>query len=112
MKDLTKRRAIRSKAIRASAHGELCTWPGCDSPNGVVFAHSNMSVHGKGTGRKSCDIFGAYMCHEHHTKYDEAAYRGSVSYFCAYESHFMRAMSETWKRLVYKGIIKIEGHEP
>ena len=105
MKDLTKRKAIRSEAIRNSANGETCTWPGCGSSHGVVFAHSNMSVHGKSTGRKADDIFGAYICHEHHLNYDRFRNKD-------YEFYFMRAMSETWKRLVYKGIIRVDGHEP
>ena len=107
MKDLTKRKAIRSEAIRNSANGETCTWPGCGSSHGVVFAHSNMGVHGKGMGRKADDIFGAYMCHEHHIEYDSRGKHGATVLILL----FMLAMSETWKRLVYKGIIKIEGHE-
>ena len=110
MRDLTKRKAIRSPAIRDSAKGETCTWPGCDSPNGVVFAHSNMSIHGKGMGRKADDIFGAYLCYAHHKEYDH--YWTSNKTFGYNESFFMRAMSKTWKLLVYKGIIKVEGHEP
>lgn len=108
MRDLTKRRPIRSKSIRKSAEGESCTWPGCSSTYGVVLAHSNMSIHGKGMKRKADDIYGAYLCGNHHQFYDKET---SMNLFDK-EWHFMRAMSETWRRLIAKGIIKIKDYEP
>lgn len=105
--NLEKRKPIRSKAITQAANGEVCTWPGCGSPDGVVFAHSNMSIHGKAGSLKADDCFGAFLCFDHHHYYDV-----NVSMIPKEkEWHFMRAMSKTWLRLIEKGIIQIKGEK-
>lgn len=96
---------VRSNAIRKAAEGEACTWPGCDSTHGVVLAHSNMSIHGKGMRQKAHDCFGAFLCQHHHWLYDEDDRMSAADK----EWHFMRAMSKTWVRLIEKGIITIKG---
>jgi hypothetical protein len=108
MTDTQKRKPIRSKAITQAANGESCTWPGCGKQDGtVVFAHSNMSIHGKATARKADDLFGAFLCSEHHTEYDQWNRRDDL--VTQGEWHFMRAMSETQRRLFASGIITIKG---
>lgn len=64
-----------------------------------------MSIHGKSTGRKSDDIFGAYLCHKHHFYYDDAR-ENIILLNGSKEWHFMRAMSETLRRLLDAGILK------
>lgn len=101
---LVKREPYRNKKILASANGQSCSWPGCSTCDGtVVFAHSNMSIHGKSMGMKASDAFGAYLCHKHHNYYDnepENMMQGLK------EWNFMRAMSETLRRLLDAGILK------
>lgn len=111
MKDLTKRVAIRSDAIRKAAEDECCTWPGCGvQDKSVVFANSNMSIHGKAGGRKAEDVFGAFLCGSHHSLYDvEPRGQASSSDNLNKEWHFMRAMSATWLRLISLGIITVKG---
>ena len=101
MTDLTKRRAIRSDAIRKAANGEACTWPGCGAMDGtVICAHSNLSVHGKGRGIKSDDVFVAFLCSTHHRMLDESHISKNEK-----EWNFMRAMSNTIRILWDRGII-------
>lgn len=94
---------VRSKSIREAAEGEICTWPGCGSPHGVVLAHSNMSIHGKAMKQKSHDCFAAFLCNNHHWLYD----KGTGMSQSDKEWHFMRAMSKTLMRLIVLGIITI-----
>ena len=102
--NLTKRQAIRSKAIRNAANGEPCTWPGCGVNDGTtVLAHSDMSIHGKGMKRKAEDVFSAFLCGRHH-----AIYGGKDMPREEKEWYFMRAMSATWLRLIELGIIKVK----
>ena len=105
--NLQKISMIRSKAIREAAEGEICTWPGCDSANGVVLAHSNMSIHGKAMKQKSHDFFAAFLCDYHHRHYDKETSMSNADK----EWHFMRAMSRTQMRLIDLGIITIKGAE-
>jgi hypothetical protein len=109
--NLQKVPMVRSKAIREAAEGEICTWPGCDSANGVVPAHSNMSIHGKAGGQKAHDCFVAFLCHQHHNYYDNEpekpyAYKSASG---DKEWNFMRAMSKTQMRLIALRIITING---
>ena len=59
----------RSKKLTQSARNESCV--SCGSDDGtIVWAHSNEQLHGKGMGIKSHDLFGAYLCHKCHERYD------------------------------------------
>ena len=60
----------RSKKLTQSAKHESCVSCGADDGT-IVWAHSNMLRHGKGTGIKAHDLFGAYLCHECHRTYDQ-----------------------------------------
>jgi hypothetical protein len=93
---------IRSKAITQSAKSESCAI--CGALDGtIVWAHSNSLVHGKGRGLKSHDIFGAFLCHHCHYKYDS----GEMSNY-----DFEVAMSHSLLRLIGKGIVTIKGCKP
>ncbi len=101
MKDLTKRKPIRSKAIRKAAEGEACCV--CGRKDGTtVFCHLNESWAGKGMGQKADDIAGFFGCHTCHVNYDIGA--KSVIPDCI----IMRAIYRTWVRLIDKGIITIK----
>lgn len=94
-------KAYRNNKIRQAAKGQECTWPGCRvQDDTVVFAHSNMSLHGKSIGRKADDLFGAFLCYKHHNEYDNLLTRTEAI------GPFMLAMSKTQKRLIDMGIIK------
>lgn len=61
----------RNKALTDSANGESCVACGAQDDT-VVWAHSNRQEHGKGTGIKSHDLLGLYLCAGCHRLYDEA----------------------------------------
>lgn len=109
---LAKREPYRNKKILASANGQSCTWPGCCVEDGtIVAAHSNMGIHGKSTGRKADDLFVAFLCHKHHYYYDNEPENVTIKnneyvFQGLKEWNFMRAMSETLRRLLDAGIIK------
>ena len=101
-----KAHVIRSQAIRESARGQECTMqtPVCTHDRAtVVWAHSNMQLHGKGTGRKADDIFGCYACSNCHAWLDEGNASREEKMLA-----FFRAMSRSWLRLVERGIIKVK----
>lgn len=59
----------RNKKLTQSAKHESCV--SCGANDGtIVWAHSNLSRHGKGMGMKAHDLFGAYLCNNCHQKYD------------------------------------------
>lgn len=59
----------RNKKLTQSARDEACV---CHGRVGTtVWAHSNKQRHGKGTGIKAHDLFGAYLCFESHTDLDQ-----------------------------------------
>lgn len=102
--NITKRVAYRNKKILDAAKGESCTWPGCGVCDGtIVFAHSNMSIHGKSSHQKSDDIFGAFLCYECHHYYDCLPANDTNG---PKEHYFMRAMSATLRRLLDLGVLK------
>lgn len=106
MKDLTKRKVIRSKAILDAARGAPCSI--CGKLDGtIVFCHLNEAWAGKGIGRKSDDIAGFNGCMECHDIYDRRHQNEQHSDYI-----IMRAMYRTLRRLVEKGIIKIKDYEP
>lgn len=111
MKDLTKRRAIRSNAIRKAAKGEECTV--CKRNDGTTsFCHLNESWAGKGTSQKSDDIAGFFGCNLCHAIYDRRIPK-SAGYHPAHDTEvIMRAMYRTWRRLIELKVITIKGYEP
>lgn len=99
---LPKHNYIRSKAILTSANGETCTICGINDGT-IVFCHLNESWAGKGTRIKADDIAGFYGCFKCHKKYDEPKFDLIL------DITVMRAMYRTWKRLIEKNIITING---
>ena len=100
MKDLTKRKAIRSKAITQAAYGEDCCMCGRND-NTTVACHLNEQWAGKGMGLKASDIaifFGCSTCHKDYDVYARIS-----------DKQLMRAMYRTWVRLIEMGIIQIKG---
>lgn len=99
--------------ITDSARGEICEvqLPGCPSPvEGVVWAHSNKLRHGKGVGKKSADIFGAYACNDYcHAIYDGqkplpiGVSRDEV------EDRFQAGHDRSLIKLIIKGLVVIKG---
>lgn len=107
MIDLTKRKPIRSKAIRQAANGEACAV--CGTNDGTtVFCHLNESWAGKGMGQKADDFAGMFLCNVHHDIYDGRTI--SIQKIDAWI--WWRAMYRTWRTLTDKGIIKITDYEP
>lgn len=103
MKDLTKRVAIRSKAIRDAANGESCTV--CDRNDGTtVFCHLNEGWAGKGGNLKADDIAGFFGCQKCHDVYDGRGKYGRIG-----EWEITRAMYRTIRRLWELGILSIQG---
>ncbi len=101
MKDLTKRKPIRSKAIRKAAEGEACTV--CGRNDGTtVFCHLNEGWAGKGMGQKADDIAGFFGCGTCHYLYDSTV-NGRPD-----DIAIMRAMYRTWVRLIDLGVITIK----
>ena len=110
MRDLTKRRAIRSDAIRKAANGEDCTV--CGRNDGTtVFCHLNEGWAGKGMGQKADDIAGFFGCHSCHVRYDGGNPYGG-EFTDAYMMEIMRAIYRTWRRLIELKVITIKGYEP
>jgi hypothetical protein len=68
-----------NKKIRQSANGRVCQFkvPGVCNGNSetVVWVHSDQQRHGKGTGIKAHDVFGAYGCTACHDWYAGGAER-------------------------------------
>jgi uncharacterized protein with NRDE domain len=95
-------RILMPKWLQA-ASGELCTWPGCGvDDNTIVAAHSNEQNDGKGIGKKSHDLFIAFLCQHCHHEYDYGKYLTRE----AKSMNFNSAMKKTWLRLYQKGLIK------
>ena len=61
--------SYRNPKLKQAARNEQCV--ACGAHNGsTVWAHSNSQKHGKGTGIKAHDLFGAFLCYHCHTEYD------------------------------------------
>jgi hypothetical protein len=70
MNQQLKPQKYRNKKLTQSAKYESCV--SCGANDGtIVWAHSNESFHGKGTGTKAHDLFGAFFCFKCHSSYDE-----------------------------------------
>lgn len=61
---------IRVPKLTRLADGESCVM--CGAQDGtIVWAHSNLLDHGKGTSIKAHDPMGAFLCRECHFQYDQ-----------------------------------------
>ena len=91
-----------SKKLLSDARDQQCT--NCGSFHGVVSAHSNLGVHGKGMGKKSLDIFTAHLCSRCHDWYDgRAGYQndpGGAYEYIERQEMWQRAFERTIKRRV------------
>ena len=61
----------RNEKLKKSARDAPCVSCGIDNGT-TVWAHSNELKHGKGTGIKAHDIFGAYLCYKCHSDFDQS----------------------------------------
>lgn len=107
---MAARRAILSK-ITQSARDERCTIqiPGaCNGdPRTTCWCHSNRSRHGKGVGKKSRDIFGAYGCSVCHDIYDRRRKPPIGMSRDTVEEHFQIGHDRSLDMLVAKGLVVI-----
>ncbi len=105
-----KQPRIKVKAITDSARGEQCTLRiggVCNfDPSTTVFAHMN----GAGWATKHHDIHGCYACSNCHDWFDQRLkIKGSGAGISIVnrEHEMLRAMIETQRILIEKGLIKI-----
>ena len=94
----------RNKKITQSAQGRVCTLriPGvCNNDSStVVWCHSNLIRHGKGTGIKAHDVFGCYGCSACHAWLDSGPAPREEK-----EAMFMLAFEISLLILVLSGIL-------
>lgn len=129
---LAKTKPIRSQKLRDSARGEECTFQISGICKGdtstVVLCHLPDESHGG--SRKSDDICAAYGCDDCHSRIDGRIKWPAVStkpaklksfsemnedaLQIAWEREFYvrRAMVRTLRRMIEKGLVKIEGYKP
>jgi hypothetical protein len=100
-----KEKRIRIQRWLDAANGEPCTWPGCDQKHNdtVVAAHSNDLEDGKGVGKKSHDLFIAFLCWPCHYEYDH----GKNLTREEKKLMFFAAMKRTYLRLYQKGLFSL-----
>lgn len=108
VRDLTKRKALRSKKILRACHqmqgGCTVQLPGCLGPHApTVPAHSNQSDDGKGKGQKADDIFVAQACQNCHDVLDM---RTEIIPEDARQWYHDRGIKRTIRRLIDEGILK------
>lgn len=82
----------RNRKLTQSAKHESCVSCGADDGT-IVWAHSNRHYHGKGTGIKAHDLFGAYLCHKCHTEFDSNE-MPAHTFFCDSLEDWFRYMNE------------------
>lgn len=91
----------RNPKLRALAKDMPCVL--CHRQDGTtVWAHSNDSRHGKGTGLKAHDVFGAALCFECHTALDSGAGLRATK-----RDIFQEAMEKTWLYLWREGLVQV-----
>lgn len=88
--------------LLADARDQQCT--NCGGYSGVISAHSNLMVHGKGVGKKACPIFTAHLCQYCHDWYDgRAGYKldpTQVYEYAERQEMWQRAFERTLKRRI------------
>lgn len=83
----------RNKKLTQSAKDEACV---CHGTYGTtVWAHSNQQRHGKGTGTKAHDLFGAYLGYEAHTDFDTLT---NIKFVAKYGKHKDDWFQDMWER--------------
>lgn len=95
--------------ITDSAAGERCTilLPGvCNgNPATTVWCHSNKLTHGKGVGKKSHEIFGAYGCSACHDVYDRRKPRPKGMTLTEVHEYFQIGHDNSLTILIRKGLV-------
>jgi hypothetical protein len=97
MKDLTKRKPYRNKAILKAADGGICTLCGIEDGT-IVFAHFNYGWAGKGIGQKADDCAGMFLCATCHRHFDSGWTYSPLD--------ILRAYYTTIRRLLDKGVLQ------
>jgi hypothetical protein len=107
---------IRSTKVLRSAKGQPCSarFPGICNGNAdtTVWAHLNGAAFGKGAWIKAHDVLGFHACYSCHAYYDvghgtKAWLDNETLLEC-----ILRAVCETWVRLITAGIIFVPQDEP
>lgn len=83
----------RNKKLTESARNEPCVCHGREGT--TVWAHSNKMRHGKGRGLKAHDLFGAYLCFESHTDFDQMP---DAKFFAKYGRNKWDYFIEMWEQ--------------
>lgn len=81
---------IRSPALQVACRTIPCQWPdGCVIRRPTAWAHSNWSVHGKGTSVKASDQYVASLCAVHHSELDQGSTmrepQKQLKWWCAHQ---------------------------
>jgi hypothetical protein len=98
---IPKNKPIRSKKIRQSAKGEICSLrvsPYCDYDQSVVLCHIGKD---SGVGTKCNDTFSVYGCYECHRLIDTKSKE-------SYAVDKLRALEETQNKFHEKKLIEVK----
>lgn len=105
---IPKTEAIRDRKLLDFAKGQSCVNCGAEDWT-VVAAHANRAKLGKGTGRKSFDVFHAHLCMSCHSWLDQGSgmdptgrYEGTRA---GKWDMFCDGLHATWERLWRMGVI-------
>lgn len=106
---LTKTKPIRSQKLRDSARNEECTFRviGVCSEDWSTTVLCHLPDESHGGSRKSDDHCAAYGCFTCHSVIDSNRLPESDKQF-----YIHRAMVRTWRRMIEKGLVKIDGYKP
>lgn len=110
---LQKTKPIRSQKLRDSAEGEDCTvlLDECQNRSDtVVLAH--LPSPDKGTAIKSPDFWSVYSCETCHAIIDGKDRRRWRYTEATLNAILMLALYRTQKRMIEKGLVKIDGYKP
>lgn len=95
--------------ITESARNEMCELqiPGVCNGNRetTVWCHSNKQCHGKGFGKKSLDLFGAFGCSACHDVYDRRRKPPAGMTYAEVEDRFAYGHARSLTKLVAKGLV-------
>lgn len=110
MKEIGQRFDYVNHKIRN--HAKLYPCQNCGADDGtIVCAHSNLSEHGKCKGKKSLDLFSAFLCHRCHAWLDQGGSKmDPTGVYSPIRSDkremFLAAMFRTQVILLRDGILK------
>lgn len=107
---IPKENLYRNPAITEAANGAPCA--NCGTEDGtIVWAHSNMGIHGKGKSMKAHDCLGAELCVKCHAWLDQGAGFDPTNLYCGTrpekEEMFRRAMERTLLRRFRLGVYRV-----